>query len=141
MEPTPPFCPICQGYVTEDVEVTACNHVFHRACLDGWRAYNQCPTCRQPLDSSQPVHLVQAESVIQPVLQPGDVGYQPAGDQVYQVPPNSPADPGADTAQCPACNLQRTLLAYAPGLGQPNCVVCAAVCQDNDFVFLECGHA
>lgn len=159
MQPTPPFCPICQTSVTEDLEVTPCNHAFHRQCLDGWRAYNQCPLCKQPLNPHEPVQPVQYEGTFLPVLQPGDVGYQPGdgdnqpGDVGYQpgvdlggylAPPNSPAEVGADTMVCPACQVVRTLFPYAPGLGAPDCVVvnCGQPCQVGiDYVFAECGHA
>jgi len=149
MQPPPPICPICLNPVIADLELTPCNHAYHRACLDGWRVYNQCPSCRAPLDPGKPVLPVQYDGGdYQPVLQAGDVGYQgnqgyqPAPDQGgYQAPPNSPAEIGTDTLLCPACQVVRAWMSYAPGLGGTDCVTCDQPCQVGvDYLFYDCWH-
>ncbi len=37
-------CSICLENITSDVQITRCNHTFHRACMTAWG--RTCPMCR-----------------------------------------------------------------------------------------------
>ena len=43
-------CPICLEQNNNEMITTACNHVFHKFCLDEWKKINlSCPCCRSKI--------------------------------------------------------------------------------------------
>ena len=42
-------CSICLENITSDVQITRCNHIFHRSCIRNW-GRNTCPMCRADID-------------------------------------------------------------------------------------------
>ena len=43
-------CPICLEQNNNEMITTACNHVFHKSCLDEWKKINlSCPCCRNKI--------------------------------------------------------------------------------------------
>eukprot|EP01062_Namystynia_karyoxenos_P016705 TRINITY_DN16137_c0_g1_i2.p2 TRINITY_DN16137_c0_g1~~TRINITY_DN16137_c0_g1_i2.p2 ORF type:complete len:208 (+),score=55.88 TRINITY_DN16137_c0_g1_i2:84-707(+) len=48
-------CPVCCTHALGDAVFTACEHLFHRGCIErALRAKPQCPYCRAALPSGQP---------------------------------------------------------------------------------------
>jgi|SouAtlMetagenome_1021521.scaffolds.fasta_scaffold02101_2 hypothetical protein len=40
-------CAVCLQECTQNVEITVCNHTFHKLCLQDWFRYKTtCPLCK-----------------------------------------------------------------------------------------------
>lgn len=52
-------CSICLEVLTGEVMETACGHVFHKSCFDGWLEVGvTCPLCRKSVNELLPEVVV-----------------------------------------------------------------------------------
>ena len=56
LTPPLPECSICREIIEDNLHTTACNHTYHRSCIDMWIATQvgkqqdpSCPICRAEL--------------------------------------------------------------------------------------------